>query len=50
MCSPSHALCHGCYIVVYLCYLLGVECSVRIIKSPDHIMRKPGASYDCAET
>lgn len=44
------AIHHGCYTVVHLCYLLGVECSVRVIKSPDHIMRKPGASYNCAET
>lgn len=45
------ALYHCCYIVsIYLCYLLGVECSIRIIKRPDHIMRKPGAGYNCAET
>lgn len=30
-------------------HLLGVECSVWIIKSPDHIVCKPGASYNCAE-
>lgn len=32
--------------VVNLTYLLGVDRSVGIIESPDHIMCKPGARHD----
>lgn len=32
-----------------LCHLLRVDRSVGVIESPDHIMCKPGARYNCAQ-
>lgn len=32
-----------------LCHLLRVDWSVGVIESPDHVMCKPGARYDCAQ-
>lgn len=33
----------------FLCHLLRVDRSVGVIESPDHVMCKPRARYDCAQ-